>query len=234
MWFYAAVVGVPFLEQYGLRFAFIDGHCRYFASRDPALRIVRGQLDDEEAKRIADDMEWERLESLSEFRDGTSCMDGSFATLSDGLHSVGCDCACDVDAPRGLAEAVAATTAWERTLADQGDPLDGPVRVVAFEVPAGSIPPGATQQWPLDRDLAGLVSASGTAAVQDRDAGVLVEDAMERAALRKLRTNAEGVGKGASAIYVQSGMLTTQLYIRDELPPEVEAAVNRFLAMDGG
>lgn len=215
----------PFLARYGSRFAFIDGHCRYYASRDATQGVSSGQLSPAQAAQLADEIGWAKLEQYSAFADGTSCTDGGGSVVSAGTLAFYCDCACDDDAPTGLADAIAASGKWTKTLADQGAPLDGPVRVLALET---GVPQDQAQPWLLSRDLAEFVSATTDPAFWTAT-GLLVEDSADAAALRQLRANAvDAFFHLSQPVYVWSGDLTAQLFIRDELPAQAEAAITAF------
>jgi hypothetical protein len=209
-----------FMTPYGATFAFVDGQCRFHASRDAMLGIATGTLSEGQAAELATEIAWNSIGSFSDYYDGVSCFDGGGFAISNGTRVLSCDCKCDDTAPGGLSEAIEASKQWPRLLADGGELVDGPVRVAAIEQP--TIPVELTQVWPLSRPLADFTSDTAFLS----DPGVLVEDSADVTELRQLRRVA--AGQTGKQIYVKSNGLSATLYVRDELPSEVDSEIRRF------
>ena len=215
-------VSSKFTNPFGFSFAFVDGHCRYYASVDTMTGIASGMLDATDAASLARDIGYAQIAKFSQHYD-QGCPDAGASRIGDGAHAFGCSCGCDDDAPTGLAEAEAASHTWIERFAKQGKPLGGAVRVAAVNGTVVSSP--MPLAWPLDRAIADFVIPGMTFTV---DSGLVIDDAMDAAALRTLRSRMAAVMPGYAKIAIMDGALSYTLFVRDELPPDVDAAAHTF------
>ncbi|HEX7480074.1 MAG TPA: hypothetical protein VF331_19910 [Polyangiales bacterium] len=211
-----------FMHPYGGAFAFVDGHCRFYASTNAMKSIATGSLTTAEAKQLATEIGWAQIDAFSRHEDA-SCPDAGASMISNGVHAFGCSCGCDANAPAGLAAAEAASHVWTKRLAEQGTALDGAVRAT-LEAYGDGVAPG-TLKWPLTRSASDFIS-HGTL---DASSGVVVDDTTQAAQLRMLRQLTLAQMPQAEAIQVDIGSSGTYtLLVRDELPANVATAVAAF------
>jgi hypothetical protein len=216
----------PFLYPYGRFFAFVDGHCRFYASNDVMTGIASGTLSAAEADQLAREVRYAQIATFSQHHDASDCADGGSSAISDGAHTFGCDCDCDADAPAGLADAEAASTTWITNLVASGDLSDGPVRAAAIEVATDASSPSG-DAWPLAWPIADIVVPNSNLV---EESGLDIGDPADTTALRALRSKA---AKASVQIGIVDSTASYMLFVRDELPTDVAAAVKTLPAAVG-
>jgi hypothetical protein len=218
-----------FMTPFGYTFAFVDGHCRFYASTKARIGLVGGTLDSAEAEQLAREI---GLASFSEF-DGTliqGCLDGGSTMIGDGVHAFSCMCGdCGDSAPTGMAEAVDAGQAWIMRLATEGAPWSGAIRAVAIDFME---PPyfEAPQPWPLATSIDDIWVPS---ADLNGDSGTVFDSAADTAALQAVRTQHNMLLVPFDYISVTAGEKKYSLYVRDELPRKTTASFTRFQTVAG-
>lgn len=205
-----------FTNPYGHWFLFIDGQCNYFASMNTDDGIASGTLDAAQAEDLAQAIGWDTIQELAG-DDVETCPDAGTDNIwaPDELR-VMCTCGCDEGA---LKQRKTDALAYVRNLMDalsQGAKLTGPVAAIAYT----SSPVGGEEVWPLDTPIADTANL-----VQSMDGPItafaLFEDADDAAALRALRDTKQP----GTPLLVSDGTGTYDLYVRDELPDDVAAAI---------
>jgi hypothetical protein len=214
-----------FTNPYGIRFAAIDGRCRFYASRNYMEGTFSGTLTPDEAAQLADELGFDRIEGWAG-QHGLNCPDAGGVTLATAAASVTCVCGC-AGAPDGVNEAFQRLSAWADRLVEQGKPLDAAVSALAESRPAG-VPTGEVRAWPLAQSpasYAGLVTDPQTGFAP----GARFE-AADAKALRDLRDATFATDPTLQSTLVNDGSSTGtyQLYVRDELPSDRASAIGRF------
>ena len=85
-----------FTNPFGFAFAFVDGHCRYYASTDTMTGIATGMLDGTDAASLARDMGYAQIAKFGrgQLRSGLSGC-GRIVDSGDGANAFGCSCGCE-------------------------------------------------------------------------------------------------------------------------------------------
>jgi hypothetical protein len=108
-------------------------------------------------------------------------------------------------------------------LVGTGTPYDGDVAAIAFDRGAAT---GSEQAWPLDRAPSEIEDLVRTGDDSDLTSPVRIDDPDEVAALRALRVDAVSF-----AFQVSHDGIAYSLYLRDELPPDVNAAIEELMGL---
>jgi hypothetical protein len=209
-----------FSAPFGGEFAFVDGACNYVASIHPDAGIVTGVLDAAHVVELARDVGYARIAEFSGHLDAI-CFEGAYSVIRDGSNEFGCGCECDEGTPEDLVAAELASRRWIARLAAEGTAPTGPVRAMAVK---DSNPPYIdARPWPLERPITDILEDQDTRGWDD--AGAVIDDVEDAAALRALRPTEMALG---SAIYVVEGGQQYTLSLRDELPAATDAAIRAF------
>jgi len=215
-----------FTNPYGIVFAAIDGHCRYYASRNYMEGTYSSTLTADEAAQLADDLGFDRIDSWAGHH-GKNCPDAGGVTLATTTAALTCVCGCD-GAPAGAAEAIQRLSEWAARLIEQGGPLDGAVSALA-EPSSAVLPSSMVRAWPLAQPLThypGLITDSQTGS----GPVARFEQAADAKSLRDLRNATFAADATLQSILVNDGSGTGnyQLYVRDELPSDRATAIRDF------
>jgi hypothetical protein len=215
--------GWTFMHPVADSFAFIDGHCQFYASADALTGVASGSLDAATAAQLAIEI---RLASFPRFQafNYPGCSDGGTSIMSDGTHVFACMCGeCGDDAPAGLPEALDAGQTWIKQLVAQGTPWNFEVRAVATDF-LGTVHLEEPQTWPLTLSIDEILVPNLEITV-DSGAGF---DAAEAATLRRMRKQQATVVPRGEDIYVTDGSKKYSLFVRDELPHETTKPFTDF------
>ncbi len=209
-----------FTNPHGHSFLAVTGKCEAFAGNDYMSGIFTLTLSETQAAQLSKDVGRDQITGWSKYPDQQSCPDAGSVSISDGKNQAWCSCGCDPGVPPGIEVALKKASTWLDTVFDQGAALTGPVAVAAM--PDGNPIPGQTPlAWPLAWPVSSLPSA------YDTTTGKQVTDAGEASQLRKLRSDTLAALSYASYILVvDAAAAPFEVYVRDELPPTVEAALD--------
>jgi hypothetical protein len=219
-------VSFSFTNPHGHWFLFIDGQCNYYVSTGYWKGVATGVLDAPQAEALALDVDWDSIDELR-VEDVESCPDaGSDSIWAPDGRRVSCTCGCD-EGPVSARKMNALDTMRELAyeLAMQGQSATGPVSALA----SLTSPAADALAWPL-----GMAIADFPSLVHDlNDLGpnpeyALFEDAMDAMALRSLRAQQQP----GTPLSVTDGQATYQLWVRDELPDGVSAAIESLRGVD--
>lgn len=208
-----------FTNPHGHVFLAVMGNCEAFVGESYMKGLRSRTLSEQQAASLSKDLGRDQLAAWSKFPDTMSCPDAGSTSISDGTNVVSCSCGCDPDVPAGVQAALEQAAKWKESLLVEGTPLSGPVAAAALpdDNPQPSFGPFS---WPLSWPVTELPSPYTSST------GTRIEDATEAAALRQLRADALSQMTWASYTpIVDSTAARFQLYVRDELPAEVEAAL---------
>jgi hypothetical protein len=222
-----------FYAPLGDRFVLIDGSCNYTASLANELGEIRtGQLDARRAEALEASLSYSRLDGFEESYDRGCISEGYVTFLSAPWARVACPCGCS-DGPRALQSAFRAGVDLVGELFDAGTPSTGALEILLVAEPAQSFGPPPLE-WPALWDPAPRFYVPDAARPVEPDAGVAVEDPAERTALRALREQwRASTSSSVPRIDTYARMQDTasaemtwfRLYLRDEAPPQVAAAL---------
>jgi len=220
-----------FTHPHGHAYLFVDGRCTFYVSGlDYMTGIHTGTLPPDFAAQLATDIHWAELPEL-EGMGPDACPDGSYTTINALGFKARCSCgSCGTDAPPGKLEAIQKAGEWIQMVSELGVPLRGPVS--ALVMPEEASRTGDPATWSLSRaitDIPGLVVRAGTST--SAGSGVRFDDDVDNAALRALRDRQHSMypNQGFARVWMSVGEPVYELYVRDELPPEVESAFTEFL-----
>lgn len=186
---YRTVGGNPFSEQRvlfenGYSYLYVDGQCRYWAypgegtgtGEDPLSDVVTGTLTAEQESQIKEDLdvvEWQRWDGESFHESGL--MDGGTAIFwmpSAAYHCYGdCQSSLRNDIRKNVRR-------WIGKLIEEGDPVEGAVRVAAIVMPESVLRqnrPHPVQPAPAGFDLQEHAVSIGDASSICAGDGILVE-----------------------------------------------------------
>jgi prepilin-type processing-associated H-X9-DG protein len=215
------------MNPFGYNFAFVDGHCRFYASTKALIGVASGTLDSAEAEQLAREI---GLASFAKFDTILiqKCLDGGSAEMGDGVHAFACMCGnCGDSAPAGMADAVNAGQKWIMRLAAEGTLWSGPVSAAAIDF----MNPGfgeAPQPWPLATSIDDILVS--TTELNGRS-GKVFDSVSDAAALRAVRKQHSMLLVPNDYMLVTAGDKQYSLFVRDELPRETKASFARFQAV---
>jgi hypothetical protein len=207
--------GTDFEYPYGRAFAFVDGHCRFVTGTEQQAGYRSGELSPEQAAELSAESAWNALPILDGF-EGPNCIEGGFQVVADGTHQMLWHC------PGTDHAKEQAIFDWFERFHTLGQLLNGPVRVLTRrqDAPDGSV----VHDWPLSVDPALALGPENVAPTAS--SGMRFEDPADTAALRGLRAMSDfGGAYSPMMVRVRSGSDTYIAYIRDELPAEMQSAV---------
>jgi hypothetical protein len=214
-----------FHSAYGFRSFVVDGACNFWVAREPLQGLGTGHLGPEQAAEFAAKLHWAALPELSKQRDVDSCPDAGDSVIGDGVHTINCTCGCD-GLPAGTREAFARVEEVHRSLTAMSAPSEGPLRAATRPVPPdeqkipGSSP--APLDWTLPFHPMELAIAEPSAS---RDSGKAIDDAAQRAELRRMRAAASQMPRGFGLLVRVADGSIFRLYLRDEAPDHVVAGL---------
>jgi hypothetical protein len=206
----------------------VDGHCHYYVENGSMNGMREGVLSASQADQLAHEVGITRLTGSTTPPDFV-CFDGGSTLIATRAAAMRCECGgCFGPQAASKTAAIKSAHAWIDRLAMQGTPISGSVWAMAIQDNFA----GASQEplaWPLARPMGsidGLVQPSlPTASSQ----GARFDDAAEAMALRELRQQAAAIAN-ASFVAIQDGAMKYDLYVRDELPADVDQALTTFEA----
>jgi hypothetical protein len=224
-----------FTNPHGHAFIAIDGKCRYYVGRNYMHGVISGTLTSSDAAQLAADLHWADLDSWASWGIGkdAACPDSGIVSLMKANAGAGCSCGCDPPAPKGLSDALQKAHDWVEKLSSTGKPLDGAVSAVVLGSGFGATPNQPKFTWPLSRTIKSIpelvVDESEPKLWMDTGPWARFEDSSEFSKLRDMRTmttstDRAGSGSVATDVIVVEGGMEYHLFVRDELPSEVEQA----------
>lgn len=218
------------LSENGYTYLYVDGQCRYWAypgegdgtGGSPRSDVVTGTLTAEQESQLKEDLdvvEWQRWDQESFHEDGL--FDGTTATFWMPTAAYYCYGDCQSSKRNNIRKSV---RRWIGELIEDGEPVEGPVRVAVFKVPnIGSPPSHPTQPAPAGFDLQEHALSTGDASSTCAGEGILVEgEAAET--LRRYRREYQAEEHGSFWYYylplVAQGGQQYRVYVRDATPLE--------------
>lgn len=201
-----------FFTQYGWSFAYVRGDCGYVAAKEPEGQFHTGVLSATQAEQLSKEVDYRTLDRRARAPGRPPCPDAPGERIHGAHATLHCTC-CGPVASRVAVR-----------LADQGKPVEAAV-TVAVVPGTRAVPDADWPTWPLAVPITTFFTSQG--ATPDADDGVRVDDSDDAAALRALR---DGFRNANGTVMVQDGGLPYELYVRDELPADMEAAVQALLA----
>jgi len=215
-----------FTNPYGNRFLFVDGQCRYHASIDYMQGFASGTLSSAEAEQLATDIGWSMLPTWSAYSD-VQCPDAGASIITRPSYAATCICGCQDMGPPGLAAAMVKAGEWLGNLYMQGTRSTGAVSAIAGMTPGAT---GMELAWPLGRPIADIAGLVQDTVLFSGTSGVGFENPVDTSALRDLRSAAVAQMMYAQSIPVLDQGMTYVVFVRDELPDGVDAAIEALRA----
>jgi hypothetical protein len=216
-----------FTNPYGHAFLFIDGNCHYYAGSSWLKGVVQGELTKQRAAEIAKSLKLGRVEAL-DYHDVESCPDAGVLWLKTRGGYVDCTCGCDAKAPAGVEDALAAAGMLQAELFESGEPLSGPVTLLAIvedkPVSAAGLP-----AWPLIWPLSDIAMTWEAYTRKITPTTRLLTDADAEVA-RSLRAGALKNNPASDSVRATDLGKTYSLFMREELPDAVQRAIEQLLA----
>jgi hypothetical protein len=218
-----------FTNPHGFSYALVDGQCHFYAAGSAMKGVHTGTLSTAQAEQLARDIHWQGFQDIAGPNQG-GCPDASTVSILVPGASTACTCGCPMSSPRS--SAITQASMWMEMLAGMGTAIDGPVHALAMPTTAASVM-GSPSPWPLThamRYIPGLIVSEST--VSTADSGAVFTEMTDVASLRALRASALSAYAYASWIPIQNVGDTEvfALYVRDDLPTEVETAFSAFVA----
>lgn len=210
-----------FANPFGHAYFFIDGQCRYYASSGYREGVFTGTFSDDEEQQLATDFAWSMIAALAAVPEVESCPDAGSNILWAPGYQASCTCGCDESALQDIKEA---STGMIYSFIDDlneagaGQYLSGPVLAIAFDRGPAM---GNEPAWPLDRPVTEIAGFVQSDSASEPFTGTRFDAAGEAEALRALRAD---VQPGFELIVQDAGIAYT-VYVRDDLPEGVEAAI---------
>jgi hypothetical protein len=222
-----------FTNPHGHAYLLVDGKCRYYASDRYMRGIITGTLSAEEAAQLSADVHWSELDQLStvEPTQVNGCFDAGGTALTKAHAAVSCGCGC---AGGPVSDALVKAREWFEMLMESGEPIPGPVSALV-QVFEGFKSPGQPElDWPLARpmdEIPNLITERIDPRLKTGPWAVF--DAPEEyTKLRELReqtlstdidmpNSSIGISR---AVLISGGQTGRALFVRDELPAEIEQA----------
>ncbi len=210
-------------NPYGHSFLFVDGRCHYYASESWLKGVVQGDLSQERAAQISKALALPRVQAL-DYHDAESCPDAGAVWVRTAAGYVDCTCGCDAKAPAGVEAAIDAAGELKLELLAEGEPLAGPIRLLAVveDKPLGS---GAgVAEWPLIWPLSdiGMTWESLSRRIQLTTRLLSGRDAETVRMLRARRLESD---PHAGSLQTTDLGKTYSLFMREELPESAQRAV---------
>ena len=213
----------PFFDQYGADFFFLRGDCRYVRGGGYGEHEFReGTLDAAQAEQLAREVDFATLRQRFVREQDDPCWDQPTERVHGPSSTFSCRC-CKV---------------WKPTH-DVVEGLLTDSTVVQSAVTAAAAtrsntePDLARPRWPLATSIREILVPEMRYAPSPED-GRRFDDPDDRAALRALRDSARKDGSLPASIEVQDGDGPVYaVYVRDELPADMESMVQELLAERG-
>jgi hypothetical protein len=207
-------------------FAMVDGHCHYYVENGYMNGIRQGVLSASQADQLAHEVNITRLKGWTEpplFQ----CSDGGSQLIATPAAAISCECGeCSGAQAASKKAAITSADTWLARLAMQGSPVSGAVWAMAIQDNFA----GFSQQpvaWPLARPMGSIDGFVKLAIPTDSSQGARFDDAGEAMTLRELRGQVATI---AGFVAIQDGDMKYDLYVRDELPADVDQALTAFEA----
>ena len=204
-----------FYTHYG-SFLYVHGDCSYVAGTGSNRSFRAGVLSAALAEQLSAEVDYRTLDSRARKPEHQTCLDAPVE------HYHG---------PNATLRSQCSSQTRLRTihaLADVGPMVEAAVTVAVLAgTGTGGAPPPSAPAWPIATSILTFFTSLG--ATPGVDDGVRVDDLDDAAALRELRDTTAPVSD-APAFVVQEGGLAYRVYVRDELPEDMEAAVQALLA----
>lgn len=146
--------GEAVMVQNGSGYWIVTGHCDYYVMRDSWRETRTGRLSHQRAQEIAAAVYYDRLDEYAgNYRFDGFLADGSVVRLGNATDVINCYGRCDTGPPEAQdAMDYAYSLLWEE-LYDEGNAVDGPIRISLFknEAPPApdNAPAGVVIDWPL-------------------------------------------------------------------------------------
>ncbi|MCX4244846.1 hypothetical protein OEB96_29745 [Paraliomyxa miuraensis] len=218
-------------RELGFYYLYVLGTCEYFAlpahANVPWPDAHRGVLDAETEEQLSRAIDYGHLADVAGSWGAADVADGSTLSVSDGTHTAHCQAGCG-DGPPAV-QALWSELGWIDALWEQGEPLDGAMRVSVIGWSDSTVDElGAT--WPLTVDPWSLALDGDVDPAPQAGDSILVEGA-DAQTLRELRqqyrtdTQPDGLINSLTAyghltFNDATGQDLFQLWMRDALPLE--------------
>ena len=205
---------IAFFEQYGTSFLYVRGDCRYVAARAPDGRFSAGTLSAEDADELSSEAGYRTLDRRARGPERPPCFDAPVERMHGPSATLHCSC-CGGLVPRTVAR-----------LTDQGTPLAAAVTLAVAS--ANETPEPSWPAWPLATPISRFSISPRT--IPGPGDGERVDDPDDAASLHALRREFAQVRDDVPVTFVRNGSLAYALFIRDELPEDMEAGVQALLS----
>jgi hypothetical protein len=202
-----------FRIAYGSKYLAIDGKCNFWAASPDGL--FTGTITDQTVLADYEASYFGKLARFADYDPGPSIPDSDLAYVADTSGQVSINTSGAADPPEGYEETWAAINQLTDDLVQAGERSAGPLRILM--VVGEVISP---EPWPLELDPKPWVAENFPGDEKRPDAGIWLNAGETANALR-------ATGEGTYAYTGAAGTEYLQLFLRDEVPPKVLAALIR-------
>jgi hypothetical protein len=225
-------------EVRGGGFLAIDGQCRFWTASGATNPVTSGTLSAEDAAAFASSIGYERFAEYAPYDDQEGCIGVGLTRIWSPASRAHCICACSEDPElQGWGQAISWVRAPAvRELFANGQPLTSPLRLALMRY--DRLLERDPMPWPLSRAPADneTYPVDFDQLLLDESSGVEITDPGELSALRAARDSymERQATLGDFTPLVWTDPDTQQpvwfhMLLRDELPPNVQAALERPL-----
>jgi hypothetical protein len=200
-----------FRIAYGSKYLAIDGKCNFWAASPDGL--FTGTITDQTVLADYEASYFGKLARFADYDPGPSIPDSDLAYVADTSGQVSINTSGAADPPEGYEETWAAINQLTDDLVQAGERSAGPLRLLM--VVGEVISP---EPWPLELDPKPWVAENFPGDEKRPDAGIWLNAGETANALR-------ATGEGTYAYTGAAGTEYLQLFLRDEVPPKVLAAL---------